>query len=323
MKELPARRSVVRAEHIALVTAAGYFVLAASWIWFSDRAAAALAPSRDALVSIELAKGGLFVLLTSVALYAWLTYSRRVAEDGVAQLNAQLERRIAERTQELVVANRALESFTYSIAHDLRAPVAHIDGFAKALEETIRKRDPERAWHFTQRIVANTRIMSEMIEGLLHVSRAERAAVERERVEMTALVQDVVDELAPDANVAIAIEALPGAHADRALLRQVWCNLISNAVKYSAKADSPRVRVSGREGLDETVYTVQDNGVGFDPAEGERLFNAFQRLSNARDYMGSGVGLAIVKRVVERHGGRVWATAEPGNGAQFCFSLPA
>lgn len=269
--------------------------------------------------SCSLRQGGRIVVQSHVRDVSAGNETRRELQ----ALNGQLERRIAERTQELVAANRALESFTYSVAHDLRAPVAHVDGFAKALEDTIRRRDPERAAHFTQRIVANTRLMSEMIEGLLNVSRAERAVVERRGVDMTALVKDVVQELSPDANVAVVIEPLPGAHADRALLRQVWCNLISNAVKYSAKADRPAVRVSGTDGLDGIVYCVQDNGVGFDPAEGERLFNVFQRLSNARDFMGSGVGLTIVKRIVERHGGRAWATGEPGRGAQFCFSLPA
>jgi light-regulated signal transduction histidine kinase (bacteriophytochrome) len=311
MEEEPAHSQVVPA-----VTAGCYLVAGLAWIWWSGEAGHAIFKDVEGLARFERWKGFAFIFVTALVLYGWLAASLKLA-------HAQLERRIADRTAELEGANRTLESFTYSVAHDLRAPVAHVEGFARALEDTIRQRDPEKAWHFTQRIVANAHLMSEMIEGMLHVSRAERATVQHEPIDMTALVKGVVEELAPGGAVAIAIDPLPGALADRALLRQVWSNLIANAVKYSARAEQPRVSVSASNGSGEIVYCVQDNGVGFDPAEGERLFNAFQRLSNARSFAGSGVGLAIIKRIVERHGGRVWATGEPGRGARFCFSVPA
>jgi signal transduction histidine kinase len=313
---LPDRRGAA----IPALTAGSYFVVGALWIWFSDEAALALARSANELALLEEAKGWLFIVATAAILYFWLCCHGRVADEA----QRELERRIEERTAELVAANKALESFTYSVAHDLRAPVAHVDGFAKALVDTLHCSDPAcaRARHFTERIAVNARQMSEMIEGMLHVSRAERAPVQRERIDMTRFVRLVAADVAQGLDDTLEIGRLPYAHADPRLLRQVWANLLSNAVKYSAASDAPRVRVSGSDGGGEIVYCVEDNGVGFDPVEGERLFNAFQRLSNAQSFAGSGVGLAIVKRIVERHGGRVWASGEPGRGARFCFALP-
>jgi PAS domain S-box-containing protein len=248
--------------------------------------------------------------------------SRNQARRELELANQSLEIRVMERTTELEAANRALETFTSSVAHDLRAPVAHVDGFAKALEAAVLRGDADKACHYTKRIVHNAQLMSQMIDGLLRLSRADRAELDYDCVDCDEVVQEVLDELDKPASVQIQVEPLAKVRADAATLRQVWANLISNAVKFSARAAAPCVRISSAAGASETIFSVSDNGVGFDPADAENLFGVFQRLPTARDFAGTGIGLTIVRRIVERHGGRVWTHSQPGQGATFSFSLP-
>jgi signal transduction histidine kinase len=248
--------------------------------------------------------------------------ARNAARDELKRLNEHLEVRVRERTAELLAVNRALESFTYSVAHDLKSPVQRIGQFAAALCEQVDRGDAARTRHFASRIAANAQEMGQMIDGLLLVSRADRAPLEVTRIDHRALVAGVVAGLDERSAAAIEVGELPPAPGDATLVRQVWSNLLANAVKYSAGAAAPRVVVSGECVGAEAVYCVADNGIGFDAAAAGRLFHTFHRLSNARDYAGTGVGLSVVRRIVTRHGGRAWAQGEPGRGAQFFFSLP-
>ena len=217
--------------------------------------------------------------------------------------------------------NRELESFSYSVSHDLRAPLRAIDGFGRILEEDYGPRLDDEGRRLLGVMRSSSKHMGQLIDDLLDFSRLGRLALDRREVDMTALAREVAQELAQGA-ARVEVAALPPGQADRALLRQVWSNLLGNALKYSGKRADPRVEVGGRADAAESVYWVRDNGVGFDMRYAAKLFGVFQRLHAADEFPGTGVGLAIVQRVVSRHGGRVWAEGAVGEGACFFFSLP-
>ena len=228
---------------------------------------------------------------------------------------AELEAKVHERTAEL-------ESFSYSVSHDLRAPLRAIDGYARMLEEDYAGRLDAEAQRLIGVVRANARRMGQLIDDLLAFSRLSRQQPARARLDMSALACEVGHDLRGNRPATIEVAPLPPAQADAALLRQVWTNLIGNALKYSAKKAEARVDIGAREDAGETVYWVRDNGAGFDMRYAQKLFGVFQRLHRADEFEGTGVGLAIVQRIVARHGGRVWAEGEPGAGACFYFSLP-
>jgi signal transduction histidine kinase len=235
----------------------------------------------------------------------------------------ELERRVAVRTAELAAANRELEAFSYSVSHDLRAPLRAVDGYARMLEEDYGGRLDEEGRRLLGVVRSSSRQMGQLIDDLLAFSRLGRQAPAKRPVDMTHLAREAVRELTCDSGGhAIDISPLPATSADPALLRQVWLNLVGNALKYSAGRDAARVEIGGRKDGSESVYWVRDNGVGFDMRYADKLFRVFQRLHRAEEFPGTGVGLAIVERVVTRHGGRVWAEAELGMGAAFYFALP-
>ncbi|HYV99406.1 MAG TPA: ATP-binding protein [Gemmatimonadaceae bacterium] len=251
--------------------------------------------------------------------------TRKEAEDSVKTLNAELERRVEERTHDLQTVNNELEAFSYSVSHDLRAPLRAIHGFAGILlEDYLPTLDPE-AQKYLLALRDNASRMDDLINDLLDFSRTGRVDLTFTTVDMNSVVRDVLNELQQDKPLAAEIDVanLPRARGDRPLVRQVWLNLLSNAIKYSRTQPHPRIEVGaqvGRDGAD-TVYYVRDNGVGFDMRHADKLFGVFQRL-HGRDFEGTGVGLAIVQRVVQRHGGRVWAESSPDMGATFYFTLP-
>jgi signal transduction histidine kinase len=228
---------------------------------------------------------------------------------------AELDQRVVERTKEL-------ESFSYSVSHDLRAPLRAIDGYAQMLEEDYLERLDADGQRMLGVVRDNARRMGQLIDDLLAFSRLGRHDPAMHRIDMTRMAREVAEEVRGTRAVAIEFAELPPAKADPALVRQVWVNLIGNAIKYSSKKPEPRVVVAAREEAKENVYSVTDNGAGFDMRYAEKLFGVFQRLHRADEFEGTGVGLAIVQRVVTRHGGRVWAEGRPGQGASFHFSLP-
>jgi len=249
---------------------------------------------------------------------------RSRAEALVRRTNASLEQVVHERTSQLEEANRDLESYNYSISHDLRQPLNAIAGFAELVRDTAGSALQSGTREFVREIESNAERMERMIEALLQLSRAGRGPLDKAEVQMGPLVEAVLRDLGVGAPLAAQIEVgeLPAAQGDEVLLRQVWANLIGNALKYSRLSRAPRIRISGarRDGFVE--YEISDNGVGFDMLHAERLCETFHRLPSAVSFEGNGVGLAIVQRVLRRHGGSIRAESAPGAGATFRFTLP-
>ena len=249
---------------------------------------------------------------------------RKMAEEMIISFNAELENKVNARTEQLVQANKDLEAFSYSVSHDLRAPLRAVNGFSTMLLEIYKDKLDERAERIISTIVSSTVNMGMLIDDLLKFSRLGRKVLNIQPVNMDALVRDCVQELwisNPGLNTTVEIEILPKCLGDHQLLRQVWMNLIGNALKYSSKADSPSISVSFKESKQEVTYIVQDNGVGFDMQYVDKLFGVFQRLHRQSEFEGTGIGLAIVKRIIDKHEGKVWAESEMGKGASFYFTL--
>jgi light-regulated signal transduction histidine kinase (bacteriophytochrome) len=258
---------------------------------------------------------------TNRALQAQLEQHQLSAE-RIRILNRDLEMQAAE----LRTANMDLEGFSYSVSHDLRAPLRAIDGFSRLLEERTPPDESGESKHYVTRIRDNIARMSSLIDDLLAFSRCGRQPVDMSELRMEELVRIAVTE-ARAAHVTqsppeITIGPLPAARGDQRLMLQVWVNLIDNAVKYSSKVAHPKIVVQGWVETNRIVYEVVDNGVGFDSRYTGMLFGVFQRLHGVLEYPGTGVGLAIVQRVVTRHGGEVWARSEINQGATFGFALP-
>lgn len=248
----------------------------------------------------------------------------RASEAEVRALNAGLEEHVQQRTAQLEAAIKELEAFAYTISHDLRAPLRAIDGFSRTLGENYLPQLPALAQHYLNRIQHNARRMGTLIDDLLSFSRVGRKSMRFEGVDMNRLAHDVLEELRANEQVGAAevrIKALPACLGDRSLLRQVLYNLLGNAVKYSRGRSMPRIEVGWQAQNEQTVYYVRDNGIGFDMKYADKLFGVFHRLHNAEEYEGSGIGLAIVRRILERHGGQIWAEGQPDAGAAFFFTV--
>lgn len=238
---------------------------------------------------------------------------------------AELEESVQRRTKELEAANQELESFSYSVSHDLRSPLRCIQGFSRILlEEHAAELSPE-VQEYLHDINRNAVRMGHLIDDLLAFSRLSRQELTTREVSPVQIVNLALEELLTerqDRNVEVVVGDLPTCQADPALLKQVWINLLANALKYSWKRDAARIEVGSRLQGEECVYFVRDNGVGFDMKYAGKLFGVFQRMHATTDYEGTGVGLAIVQRIVHRHGGRIWAEAALGEGATFSFTIP-
>jgi light-regulated signal transduction histidine kinase (bacteriophytochrome) len=235
----------------------------------------------------------------------------------------ELERRVKERTGEHELANKELESFSYTVSHDLRTPLRAVDGFARIFEEDYGSKVDTEGRRLLRVIRDSSRRMGTLIDDLLAFSMLGRQSLLPVQVDMHALATDAWQELGASGAATFLVSALPAAHGDRALLKQVWANLISNALKYSAKRDAPVITVTCERRDGELVFCVADNGAGFDPRHYGKLFGVFQRLHAETEFAGTGVGLATVQRIIVRHGGRVWAEGEVDAGAKFFFTLPA
>jgi signal transduction histidine kinase len=249
--------------------------------------------------------------------------TRALAEQKVSELNRQLEGKVAQISD----VNRELEAFSYSVSHDLRAPLRHISGFARKLEHHLGGRADDKANHYIEIIAGSAQRMAQLIDDLLVFSRLGRGPLRLQAIDMQSVVDEarsLAESEAQDRRIVWKIAPLPMVIGDENMLRTVWQNLLGNAVKYTGHCEVARIEVSVQQGRrGDYEFTVADNGAGFDMQYADKLFGVFQRLHRASDFPGNGIGLANVRRIVARHGGRVWAEAEPGQGARFHFSLPA
>jgi light-regulated signal transduction histidine kinase (bacteriophytochrome) len=241
-------------------------------------------------------------------------------------LNQELEQRVRDRTIQLEAANKELEAFAYSVSHDLRAPLRHIDGFMELLEKSVETALDEQSRRYMEIISDSAKKMGLLIDDLLSFSRMGRNAMSIHPLALEPLVRDVIAELEPDAadrTIDWRIGDLPTVEGDASMLRIVMGNLIANALKYTRPRQQARIEIGSQPEQDyESVIFVRDNGVGFDMTYAHKLFGVFQRLHRADEFEGTGIGLANVRRIIDRHGGRTWAEGEVNQGAVFYFSLP-
>jgi PAS domain S-box-containing protein len=251
---------------------------------------------------------------------------KKRSEEKIIQLNSELEKRVMVRTSQLEEANKELQAFAYSVSHDLRAPLRAIDGFSKfVLEDYSSKLDSE-GQRFLGLIRSNTKKMDKLITDILALSRITRSEHKKSKVDMTKMALSMFNEAASpeiQKRMKFVLGELPKSSADPIYIKQVWINLISNAIKFSSQKKKPEIKIDGYVEKGFNVYYIKDNGVGFNPEYSLKLFGVFQRLHKADEFEGTGVGLAIVQRIIHRHGGSVWANGKEGKGATFYFSLPA
>jgi light-regulated signal transduction histidine kinase (bacteriophytochrome) len=241
---------------------------------------------------------------------------RKKVEQEIVQLNLELQN-----------ANRELEAFSYSVSHDLHAPLRAIMGFSEVLAEEYSAQLDAQGQHYLERIIVNARRGGHLIDDLLALSRLSRAQIEKTRIDMAALARDTFEEMALNAPAHVPeliVKNMPPAFGDIALVREVFANLLANAIKFTSNKEEAYIEVGGREEAEspDIVYYVKDNGAGFDMRFADKLFGVFQRLHSIEEFEGTGVGLAIVQRAIQRQGGRAWAEGKVGEGATFYFTLP-
>jgi light-regulated signal transduction histidine kinase (bacteriophytochrome) len=251
---------------------------------------------------------------------------RKKAEQEIGRFNDELEQRVLERTGQLEAANKELESFTYSVSHDLRAPLRHVSGFSKILMEEYGPTLPPDAQSHVQRIQDGTRKMGILVDEMLSLARTGRHALQLQTANLNAIVVEIISILKAETEgreIEWKIDDLPVLECDSVLVKQVFQNLLANALKFTRTRERTVIEISHRKENGELVISVRDNGVGFNMKYIDKLFGVFQRLHRAEDFEGTGIGLATVQRIIHKHGGRVWAESEVDVGATFSFTLAA
>jgi light-regulated signal transduction histidine kinase (bacteriophytochrome) len=249
---------------------------------------------------------------------------RKRAEEEIKQLNSELEKRVASRTAKLEAANKDLEAFSYSISHDLQSPLRSIDGFAYILQDEYSDMLPTEAKHVIQVILDTSAKMSTLINDMLTFSRVGNQEISKTGIDMAAMAGSVYQELTTRIErerIEFILRDMPDAQGDPSMIRQLWINLIGNAIKYSSNRPYPTIEIGVNIHFLGNIYYVKDNGTGFDMSYANKLFNVFQRLHTSKDFEGTGVGLAIVDRVIKRHNGHIWADGKVNEGATFYFTL--
>jgi signal transduction histidine kinase len=288
------------------------------------RASSGLVSKDQQLRRLLFGDGLLLLLSVSIGYLVYRAVVQRRQSHEDHRINSELERRVAERTAQLETANKELESFSYSVSHDLRAPLRSLDGFSAVLLEDYGDKLDEEGKDALGRIRAGSQRMGRLIDDMLRLSQVTRGGLTVTQVDLSTIARDIADAIGREDSgrpVEWTIEPGLSVRADQALMRIAMQNLLQNAWKFTGRSDRPAIRIGALKRDARTVYFVADNGVGFDMAHADSLFGAFQRLHHAGDFPGTGIGLAIVQRIIRRHGGEIWAEAKEGQGATFFFSV--
>lgn len=321
-------------QHMPRTVALIYLAAGVVWILVTDRLLERMGFPVDTVARLQTSKGWLFVFISAVVIYLLLKrYERgyRVStqrllesQDQVRRMNADLEHRVTARTLQLESANRELESFAYAVSHDLRAPLRSMSGFSQIVIENAPTGLDEKNRDYLARIREASLKMSALIDDLLNLSRINRSEMTLRPTDLSQIAVEAaatIRERYPGRNVDIEIAPGMTVEGDTRLLRIAMDNLLDNAWKYTANVEHARITMGSQRGNGETIFFVRDNGIGFDMAYSGKLFGPFQRLHADSRFPGTGIGLVTVQRIVARHGGRIWAEAQPDHGATFFFTL--